>query len=412
MLAPKLTLLAFIAFPVAFTVAWIFRDKVKPLQDKIAEYRGRVYTTAFEGLSNTEAVKTYRAEDEFEKRVRAAGEELRDVETQLAAYRSRLLPTVNFGVSIVLISILGIGGEMALSGSISVGTLVAYYFYVSRSLGPVRQTPDLVFGWYRAKAAMERLEEILESEDELPEAKEPAAVPEGNPVIEFEQVEFSYRDRATGEEFEALRGISFAIEPQERLVILGPSGSGKSTTGKLVPRLFDPDRGSVTADGTPLSRFEIDAWRSKIGYVGQEVSLFHGTIRDNVAFAIDEPDEAAFEKAVRVAAVDEMASEKTDGLETLVGEKGTKLSGGQRKRVAMARALLREPDILVVDQFAADIEQRLCRKIFEAIRREYDVSILYLGHRIPAGLEPDQVYWMEHGEIAEHEFTGPAAVRG
>jgi ABC-type multidrug transport system fused ATPase/permease subunit len=255
---------------------------------------------------------------------------------------------------------------------------------------------------------------VLESRDELEEADEPQEVPTGDLTVAFDDVHFSYRDRETGERFEAVRGIGFELGPSDRVVILGPSGSGKSTTGKLIPRLFDPDRGEVTANGVSLKRLDLEAWRGRVGYIGQEVSLFHGTIRDNIVFGVDEPNEAELERAVRVAAVDEIAEEKADGLDALVGEKGGKLSGGQRKRVAMARALLRDPDILVVDQFAADIEQRLCRRVFEAIADEYDVSLLYVGHRVPAGLGCDRVYWMEHGGLQERteDFAAEAQRRG
>ena len=318
----------------------------------------------------------------------------------------------------VLLGTLGIGGQMVLNDAMSVGTLVAFYFYVSRSLGPMRQAPGIVFGWYRAKAAHDRLEELFDLELTIDDPSRPAEVPDGVPQVAFSEVEFAYQHPSlpgdgdeegapAGEEAIALDGVNLEIAPGGRCVILGPSGSGKSTTGKLVARLFDPQAGAITADATPLPRFRLEEWRAKIGFVGQEVGLIRGTLRENIVFGLEEIDEAALERALEVAGVDPIVDEKPDGLATEVGEQGAKLSGGQRKRVALARALVRDPDILVVDQFAADIEQRLCREIFEAVRRDYEVSILYLGHRIPAGLEPDDVYWMEHGRLEPHEFTGP-----
>jgi ABC-type multidrug transport system fused ATPase/permease subunit len=285
----------------------------------------------------------------------------------------------------------------------------------------MRKAPNIVFGWYRAQAARDRLNELLDLELEIEEPKRPTEVPEGVPEIQFRDVEFAYRnpevvtaedsgDSEGEDEAEptvALDGVSFELGPEGRCAILGPSGSGKSTTGKLVARLFDPQAGAITAEATPLTQFAVAEWRSKVGFVGQEVGLIRGTIAENIQFGLDAVDGERLDRALRVSGVNEIVDEKPEGLETEVGEGGAKLSGGQKKRVAMARALVREPDVLVVDQFAADLEQRLCRRIFEAIREEYDVSILYLGHRIPAGLEPEDAYWMEHGAIEEYEFTGP-----
>lgn len=417
-LAPKLTLLAFIALPLAVLVGYIFRDKVYPLSKSIAEYRGDVYSSVYGGLSNVEEVKTYRGEDEFERRVRSAGEDLREAELELALHQTRLFPLVNFGIALVLLGTLGVGGQMVMSDAMSVGTLVAFYFYVSRSLGPMRQAPNIVFGWYRAKAARDRMDELLDLELAIDEPVRPTEVPEGVPEVEFRDVEFAYRnpevvtrdeddDAASSEPTVALDGVSLELPAEGRCAILGPSGSGKSTTGKLVARLFDPQSGAITADSTPLTQFAVDEWRSKVGFVGQQVGLIRGTIRENILFGLDDVGRERLDRALRVSGVDEILDEESEGLATEVGEGGAKLSGGQKKRVAMARALIREPAVLVADQFAADLEQRLCRRIFEAIRDEYDVSILYLGHRIPAGLEPEQAYWMEQGAITEYEFTGP-----
>ncbi len=415
-LAPRLTLLAFVALPLAVLVGWIFRDRVYPLSRAIAEYRGDVYSSVYDGLANVEDVKTYGGEEEFERRVREAGGDLREAELELAHHRARLFPLVNFGIALVLLGTLGVGGQMVLEGAMSVGTLVAFYFYVSRSLGPMRRAPSIVFGWYRAKAARDRIDELLDLEIVVDEPADPRPVPEGVPAVAFRDVEFAYetpepvRREGPGEGGEArdgdrerttaLDGVSFELAPGGRAAILGPSGSGKSTTGKLVARLFDPQAGRVEAGGKDLRRFDLEAWRAKIGYVGQEVGLIRGTIEQNIVFGMREVGEVDLERALRAAAVDEILEAREAGLATEVGERGAKLSGGQRKRIALARALVRRPDVLVVDQFAADLEQRLCREIFEAIRSEYALSVLYLGHRVPAGLEPDVEYWMERGELA------------
>jgi ABC-type multidrug transport system fused ATPase/permease subunit len=399
-LEPRLTLLAFAALPVALVIAYLFRDKIRPLSRKLSEHHGRVYSTVHEALTCVEEIKVYDGTHEFESRLAEQGRALRDTEVELARHQNKLFPLLNFGISLVLLGVLVGGGYMAIAGTVTVGTIVAYYYYISKSLGPVRSASSLVLSWHRVTAAIERLDELLSSQERLPEAEKPRSLDSDQVAIAFDDVTFHYRDHNTGEMFLALDGVSLEIGRGERLALLGPSGSGKSTTGKMIPRLFDPDEGEITAGGVPLRELELADWRQRVGYVGQNVFLFDGTIEENIRFgASGEVSDAAFERAVRAARVDDVTARKAEGLATEVGERGTSLSGGQKKRIALARALVRNPSILVIDQLAADLQEDLCREIFEMIRREYDVSILYLGHRVPAGFEPDTVYWMEDGRI-------------
>jgi ABC-type multidrug transport system fused ATPase/permease subunit len=213
--------------------------------------------------------------------------------------------------------------------------------------------------------------------------------------LSFQRVSFAYSTYET-----ALETFNLDSPAGHRVALLGPSGSGKSTTGKLIPRLFDPQEGRILRNGVDLRELDIEELRATIGYVGQDVFLFDGSIRENILFGGDEDtDEAQLRKAVEHACVDEILERKDCDLDAPVGEGGAMLSGGQKKRVALARALVRDPSILVIDQLAADLQEDLCREIFESIRRHYEVSILYLGHRVPAGFDPDAVYWMEEGTI-------------
>lgn len=404
-LAPKLFALTFAAIPAALLIAYLYRNKIQPLSRKLSAARGRLNATAHEALACVEEVKLYDSAHEFEGKLGEQAAAEADTEIELARYQNKLFPLLNFGISFVLLGVLVAGGHMVISGTLMVGTLVAYYFYVSRALAPIRSASGLVIAWQRTRGAHERIEELLASDERLPDADEPADLDAGALRVELDDVHFTYRSTTDDEPYEALRGLSFSVDAGERVVLLGPSGAGKSTTGKLLPRLFDPESGSVTVESAhankrPLADFDLDQWRLRVGYVGQEVLLFDGSIRENIVFgAPGEVSDAMLQRVVEVARVDEIIAQKEHGLDTRVAEKGAKLSGGQKKRIALARALVREPSILVIDQLAADLQEDLCRDIFENIRRDFDVSILYLGHRIPAGFEPDKVFWMEDGRI-------------
>jgi ABC-type multidrug transport system fused ATPase/permease subunit len=399
-LAPKLFLLTFAAIPAAILIGYMYRNKIQPLSRKLSAARGKLNSTAHEALSCVEEVKLYDASHEFERRLGEHAALEAETEIELARHQSKLFPLLNFAISFVLLGVLVAGGHMAIAGTLTVGTLVAYYYYVSRALAPIRSASGLVIAWQRTQGAYERLEELLASDERLFESDTPTVLEDGELRVDVQEVTFTYRSSTTGEEFTALDGVSFSLGPQDRLVLLGPSGAGKSTTGKLIPRLFDPNQGDVAVNGVSLRELDLDAWRMKIGYVGQEVLLFDGTIEENIVFgAPGEVSDVQLQRVVKAARVDDVIANKEQGLQTPVAEKGAKLSGGQKKRIALARALIREPAILVIDQLAADLQEGLCRDIFENIRRDFDVSILYLGHRVPAGFEPDKVFWMEDGRI-------------
>lgn len=400
-LAPMMTLVALGAFPVIFVIGWLFRDKIGPVTKRVAKYQGRVYAGVTEGLNGLESLKTYDDRGQFAAQLQHDGEGLRDAQLELARFQAMLFPLLNFAIALVLLGVLVAGGQMVIGGALSVGTLVAYYYYVSRSLGPIRGATGIFFGWHRAQAARARLDELFAVKDSLPHPDPPEPIPDSTPdapaTFAFEHVSFEYE---TGNP--VLRDVSFELAPGARVALLGASGNGKSTLGKLVARLYDPLEGQITYAGRPLTQFEEATWRTMIGYVGQEVFLFHGSIADNIRFgALREVSDAEVERVARIARVDAIADGKTDGLDAQVGEKGVKLSGGQRKRIGLARALIRNPRIILVDQLAADLEADLCRAIFDDLRREFPhVAILHVGHRVPAGFEADAVYWIERGILA------------
>lgn len=399
-LEPMMTLVALGAFPIIFLIAWVFRDKIGPLTKRVAKYQGKVYAGVTEGLNGLESLKTYDDRGQFAAQLQEDGEGLRDAQLELARFQAMLFPLLNFAIALILLGVLVAGGQMVIEGALSVGTLVAYYYYVSRSLGPIRGATGIVFGWHRAQAARARLDELFAIKDSLPAPVPPEPIPAPSAhaptILAFEHVSFEYEPDKP-----VLRDVSFELPSGARLALLGASGNGKSTLGKLVARLYDPLAGQITYAGRALTQFEETAWRTTIGYVGQEVFLFHGSIADNIRFgALEEVSDADIARVARIARVDAIAQGRAGGLGAQVGEKGARLSGGQRKRIGLARALIRNPRILVIDQLAADLEADLCRAIFADLRREFpELAILHLGHRVPAGFEPDAVYWMERGVL-------------
>lgn len=396
-MAPKLTLLAMLPLPIFVALGWLFDRRVRPASRAHLEERTALYGTLSQVFDAVEAVLTYGGApvvqgwlDEDAQRVERAG-------LELARERARLFPALDLGISLLLLGVLLLGASQALSGELTVGTLAAYYFYVARTLSPVRGAPGIVFGWHRASAALDRAHGLMQRPSWPPPVSSAAAMPEHPQPLKLEGVCFEYAGLASP----ALDEVVLTIEPGQRVALLGPSGAGKSTLGRLIPRLMDPSQGRLTYGGEDVRRFEVEAWRARVGYVGQEVFLFKGTLRENICFGLEgEVDVERFAKACELAQVEALAQGSELGYERQVGQRGVGLSGGQRKRVALARALLREPWVLVIDQLASELEQELNRAIFTGLAKLANPpAILYLGHRLPEGFDADAVYRLEGGRL-------------
>ena len=398
-LAPQLVLLALIPLPIGYFVLRWFRKYVRPMSKKKMEHHASLHSALHEALAGAEDVKALRAEGEMAERVDEAGQSLRDAELNLAWHRTRLGPMADFGVSLVLLGTLVAGGYLAIAEVLTVGTVVVFYFYVSRALGPIRKIPGLVYSWHSAQAAVERLDELLKIDDAIEPPDDVEEADDGPIAVHFQGVDFAYDD--SGDSV-ALDAFELSVEPGGRVAILGPSGVGKTTTARLMLRLMDGETGELHLQGVPIQNWSLVLLRQRVGYVGQEVFLFDGPLRDNLTLGCDdEPSDERIEQAIDDAGLRNVVDDGRGGLAMEVGENGKRLSGGQKKRVALARALLHQPDLLIVDQMATDLEERLNAQIFERVK-ELGMTLIYFGHRVPAGLEPGEVYWMERGQVESY----------
>ncbi len=396
-LAPQLTLLALIPIPIGWMVLRWFRKYVRPLSKARMERHGALHSALHEGIAGVEDVKALRAEETIAERVFSSGRDLKETDLELAWHRIRLGPAADFGISLILLGTLVAGGHLAIQGTLSVGTVVVFYFYVGRCLGPIRGIPGMVYSWHSARAAMDRMQELLSITSQISDPQVAVEAAAGPLSVDFEGVEFSYGENR------ALDGFTLSAESGSRTAILGPSGVGKSTTARLLLRLMDGDAGTLRLQDVEIRDWSVDALRRRIGYVGQEAFLFDGTLRSNLVLGCKEaPSDQEIDKAIKAAGLEEVVGSGRGGLEMEVGERGGKLSGGQKKRVALARAMLRRPDLLIIDQMATDLEEAMNERIFRMLRAE-GMTLVYFGHRVPAGLDPDEVYWMEAGQVREYE---------
>ena len=290
-----------------------------------------------------------------------------------------------------------------LTGTLSVGDFVVFLFLTQRIVDPLAEVSNIVDQYENAKASSERVFGLMDISTGVEDPAEPAPFEDIEGHVEFDDVSFAYDSKLTdGEEETVLRDISFEAEPGEMVALVGPTGAGKSTALKLLLRLYDVDRGAVRIDGTDIRDVRLGDLRSSIGYVGQDTFLFDGTIADNIRYGTFDASGKEVREAARIAQAHEFITELPDGYETRVGERGVKLSGGQRQRIAIARTVLADPPILILDEAtsAVDTETELAiQRSIEAITE--DRTTLAIAHRLSTIRDAEEILVLEAGEIVE-----------
>ncbi|WP_181804234.1 ABC transporter ATP-binding protein [Streptomyces shenzhenensis] len=366
-------------------------------------------------------VKLYgRPEDEsglFESR---AGR-VRDIATANAVYGRSFFLLMGLLTSLITALMYGLGGSLVVDGRFQLGTLVALVTLLGRLFGPINQLSNMQVDVLTALVSFDRVFEVLDLKPLI--AQRPGARPvttgaDGAPDIEFDEVSFCYP--AAGEvslaslesvaagvperadRTKVLDGVSFRAPAGRLTALVGRSGSGKTTVTRLVPRLYDPDSGTVRIGGHDVRDVTLESLRETIGVVSQEAHLFHDTIRANLAYARPDASEREIVEACRAAQVWDVVSALPDGLDTVVGDRGYRLSGGEKQRIAMARLLLKSPSVVVLDEATAHLDSESEAAVQRALRTALDGrTSLVIAHRLATVREASQILVIDEGRIAE-----------
>ncbi|NGZ73934.1 ABC transporter ATP-binding protein [Saccharibacillus alkalitolerans] len=372
-------------------VRWKF---AKQTQEKLGEQNRITEETL--GLSGYMLMKLFARDDrEYDAFRKANAETTRLQIRESTAGRWFMMMVSTFG-SIGPMLIYLYGGYLFIQGEITVGAIIAFVALLGRLYGPVGQLTNLYVEIKRSVALFQRIFEYFDIVPEI--ADRPGAssdIPDGG--IEFRGVEFAYRPDKP-----ALRGISFAAEPGTITALVGPSGAGKTTITQLIPRLYEAEKGIVSIGGADVRSLKLDALRSHIGLVTQDTYLFNATIRENLLYADENADERRMIDACRAAYIHDFILSLPDGYDTLVGNRGIKLSGGEKQRIAIARVLLKNPPIVILDEATSALDTRSEHYVQQAMRSLLTGKTgIVIAHRLSTVRSADQILVVDNGAIAE-----------
>jgi ATP-binding cassette subfamily B protein len=392
--------LAVVTLVVAPTTVLVYRAMVKEAQRRslqVEERQGSVSTVLAENLDAQPTVKAFNLENREIGRFRAVSARLARADQRLGFFVGLFNVSMNLVVHLLRIGIITLGVWLVMRGDLLIGTFIAFNGLVGEVINPMTQLADLGRAAQMATGALHRIEEIIDEVPAIVDAPgaQPIAVARGE--IRFDNVTFAYGwDRA------ALEGVDLVIPAGRRVAIVGPSGSGKSTLLSLVQRTWDPAAGSVSIDGVDIRTTTAESLRASLGVVQQDTFLFNGSIRDNIALARPGATDDEILAAAHAAGLGELLALAPRGLDTGVGERGAMLSGGQRQRVAIARVLLRQPQILLLDEATSALDPVTERGVMDALARvSAGRTTVSVTHRLHTVQDYDLIVVLHEGRLAE-----------
>ena len=400
-LSLPLTLVAMAPLPLVLFVGIRLRNRVFPLSWVTQARMADLATIVDENIQGAQIVRTFAQEHNQTRTLARSAGRLRWAGTATADARARHAPIMEALPRLGLAFVLLVGGLLAIDGSVAVGDIVAFNAYVLIMAAPFRMIGFVMIQWQRASAAAQRVFEIL---DESPEITErPDAVPLTEPAgrVELDDVAFTYKSGVYAGGTTVIEDFSLTVEPGETVAVVGRTGSGKSTIARLLPRFYDVDRGTVRIDGIDVRELRLSDLRRAVTVVTDDPFLFATSVRDNVAFARPDADEASVAVALVDAAAGGFVTSMPSGTGTELGERGSTISGGQRQRLAIARALLADPAVMVLDDATSAIDSEVEERIHTALRerRSHRTTIL-IAHRLSTIALADRVVFISAGRVA------------
>jgi ABC-type multidrug transport system fused ATPase/permease subunit len=393
----RLALATLTVMPAMTVATSLFRKYSARAYREVRERLGLVTATLAEDIAGMRIVQAFTREPAAERNFREVSERYRDANQRTVVLNGLYFPFVDFLSAIATAVVLGYGGYLVFGRSMTAGTLFAFVGYLSNFFDPVQQLSQLYNTFLSATAALDKIMDVLDQEPEIRDKPDAYELPRIDGHVRFESVRFGYGDGP-----EVLHGLDLDVPAGTTVALVGHTGAGKSTIAKLLARFYDPREGGITIDGHDLRDVAQESLRRQLGIVPQEGFLFAGTVRDNIAFGRPDasPDEVV--AAANAVGAHDFVLRLEGGYETQLQERGSRLSLGQRQLVALARALLADPRILILDEPTSSVDIGTERRIEQALRTLLaGRSAFVIAHRLSTIRDADLIVVLEHGQIVE-----------
>jgi ATP-binding cassette, subfamily B, bacterial len=398
----RLALVTLTVIPFMIIATAVFRSRSARAYSSVRERLGLVTATLAEDIAGMRMVQAFVREQRATENFRSVARSYRDSNMQTVVLNGLYFPFVSLLATLALAIVLGYGGHLYFQGAIALGTLFAFMLYINNFFDPVQQLSQLYNTFLSATAALDKIIAVL---DETPEVLDrPGALPlphiEGH--VRFEDVHFAYGLRGGEVGEEVLHGIDLDVPAGTTVALVGHTGAGKSTIAKLLARFYEPTSGRITIDGRDLNDVTLESLRHQLGIVPQEGFLFAGTVAENIAFGRPGASQGDIVRAAQTVGAHDFILRLENGYETQLGERGSRLSLGQRQLVAFARALLADPRLLILDEATSSVDIGTERTIERALRTLLaDRTSFVIAHRLSTIRDADLIVVLEHGQVIE-----------
>lgn len=408
----QLTIFVFIMLPIFGFVMGAVGKKLKEKSMKAQDKWGDILSNVEETIGGLRVVKAFNAEKVMERRFDAQTEDLYRINNAVLRRTTMAHPMSEFLGTTAVAIILWFGGSLILTdrSSIDAASFIYYMVMFYSIINPAKEISKVSYLIRKGMAAKERIDKILDAENPIHDPARPVALPadSGKSEVAFRDVTFSYDG-----ERDVLRDINLTVRPGETVAIVGQSGSGKSTLVDLIPRFWDVEKGSVTVDGINVKDLRVKELRGLMGNVSQEAILFNDTIYNNIAFGTPDATPERVEEAARVANAHDFIMATPDGYQTVIGDRGCRLSGGQRQRISIARAILKDPAILILDEATSALDTESERLVQEALEKLMKGrTTIVIAHRLSTIANADRICVLKEGAIVEEGTHDQLIARG
>lgn len=392
----KLSTIFLVVLPVLAGAIALIGAKGLPLFKQIQKKLDRLNLVLREQLTGIRVVRSFNRGEHERVRFNGANTDLRDASIKVNVLMATLMPVMMLVMNFSMIAILYFGGQRIDSGNMDIGSLIAFIQYAMQIMFSLIMVSIIFVMIPRASASAERINEVLDMQPDLSDPEQPRGMKSLQGTIEFNNVTFRY----PGAENAALSDISFTARPGETTAIIGGTGSGKSTLLSLIPRFYDVTEGSVRVNGTDVREISQEDLRAKIGFVPQKAVLFTGTIAENIRHGKDDATMEEIVHAARTAQAENFISEMKDGYDSLIAQGGNNVSGGQKQRLSIARALVRRPEVYIFDDSFSALDFKTDAKLRAALKSETtEAAVLIVAQRVSTVMDADRILVMDEGRI-------------